>query len=179
MSDHANEDHKAHPNEDNKSLVGANGRRIVLDSAGFLNLTLGDTTSCQLVYVTPQVTCMWLSQRACKELRTAHLDFQAQAAETGQEADCSAVDRNYDNGRVCEYPVKSEVLELTKFCAPAHIVDKKNSNPGQTVDFKGLDKTGTHWKHLTKAPPLQCQAVGYNTPMTTLYERNRYHTAQL
>ena len=60
-----------------EKLVGANGGKIKLDGAVILNLTLGDTTSSQLPYVMPQVTCLFLFQRVCKELRAMHLDFLA------------------------------------------------------------------------------------------------------
>ena len=40
-----------------KNLTGANGGRIKLDSAMFLNLNLGNHEGSQLVYVMPQVNC--------------------------------------------------------------------------------------------------------------------------
>ena len=60
-------------------LVGANRGQIKIDGAIFLNLTVGDALSSQLMYVTPQMTYLLLSQQACKELRTGHPDFPAQA----------------------------------------------------------------------------------------------------
>ena len=65
-----------------KRLVGANSGHIKLNIAVFLNLTVADTTSSQMVYVTPQVTCLFLSQKACKELCAMHPYLPAQATGT-------------------------------------------------------------------------------------------------
>ena len=51
-----------------ENLTGSIGGRIKLLGAVFLNLTLGNHMCSQLVYVTPQVNCLFLSQRGCKEL---------------------------------------------------------------------------------------------------------------
>ena len=64
----------------NERLVRSNAGQIKLDGAVFLNLTLGDSMSSQLVYVTPQVTCLFLSQRAFKELHAVYPNFPAQSA---------------------------------------------------------------------------------------------------
>ena len=48
-----------------KGLVEANGWHIKLDGILFLNLTLGDATTSQLVHVTALVTRLFLSQDAC------------------------------------------------------------------------------------------------------------------
>ena len=43
------------------ALVKTTERQIVVDGGVFMNLFMGDLTSCQLVYVTSQVTCLFLS----------------------------------------------------------------------------------------------------------------------
>ena len=60
-------------------LVGANGGQIELDGLVFLILTVANAMSSQLVYVTPQVTCHFLSQKTRKELCAVHPNFPAQA----------------------------------------------------------------------------------------------------
>ena len=64
--------------------MGSNGGPNELDGAVFLNLTAGNVTGSQMMYVTPPVTCLILSQRACRELLPAHPNFLAKATETGQ-----------------------------------------------------------------------------------------------
>ena len=56
-------------------LMGTNSGQIKLDRSTFLNLTLGDHKSSQLVYVTAKVAYLFLSQRACKELPAVHTNF--------------------------------------------------------------------------------------------------------
>ena len=58
-----------------QKLAGANGEQIKLVGTVFLNLTVGYATNSQMVYMTAQVTCVFLSQKACKGLCTVHLDF--------------------------------------------------------------------------------------------------------
>ena len=57
----------------NNRLVGANGAQIKLDDAVFLNLTVGNTMSSQIV------TCLFLSQKTCKEPCAVHPDLPVQA----------------------------------------------------------------------------------------------------
>ena len=70
----------------NKKLVEADGRQINLDGAIFLNLTLGATTTSQLVDVTPQVTRLFLPKNACQDLRVTPLDLPAQTTMTSRVA---------------------------------------------------------------------------------------------
>ena len=63
--------------------MAANGEQNELDRTVFQTLTLGNSTSIQLVYVTNQATCLLLSQKAYKELRDRIMDFLAQEVETG------------------------------------------------------------------------------------------------
>ena len=87
-------------------LVGANGRQIKLDGALFLNRTLGVATISQLVYMTPQVTCLFLSLNACQELGETPLDSPAQATGTGRVAECTAMDNEDENIQGCDRPAK-------------------------------------------------------------------------
>ena len=45
-----------------EQLVTANSHNIKIDGVVFLNMTMGDATTNQLVYRTPQVACLFLSQ---------------------------------------------------------------------------------------------------------------------
>ena len=78
--------------ETTKELIAADGKKIELDGAAFLTLTLGNATSSQQVYVTPQATCLLLSQKARNELRVGLMYFPAQLAETSQMAECTDMD---------------------------------------------------------------------------------------
>ena len=49
-----------------EKMVGADSGQIKLDVVLFLNLTKGNTSRSQLVYVTPEVTWLFLSQKARK-----------------------------------------------------------------------------------------------------------------
>ena len=73
--------HKCIPTEDlvktSKQLLETNSKHIKLDSAIFPILTQGDATTSKLVYVTPNVTYLFLSENACKDLHSTFLDFQA------------------------------------------------------------------------------------------------------
>ena len=77
----------------------AKSAQIELDDAVVPNLTVDDATSCQMLYVTPKVTCLFLSQKACKELRGVHPDSPAQVIRAGQHH-CTAID-NEDNNWDC------------------------------------------------------------------------------
>ena len=92
----------------------ADGRQINLDGAIFLNLTLGATTTSQLVDVTPQVTCLFLPKNACQELRVTPLDLPAQTAMTSRVAEYTAIDNKTVKINVCDQITKSEVLRPAK-----------------------------------------------------------------
>ena len=62
-------------------LVETNSKGVKLDGAVFLNLTLGEATTSQPVYVALQVTGLFLSPEGRKELGATPLDVSAQ---TGQ-----------------------------------------------------------------------------------------------
>ena len=121
-------------------LVETDDRQIKLDSAVFLNQTLGDARTSNSVYVTPQVTCLFLSQNACKELRIRPLDFPAQVASTGRVAECTTMNNKTDHVHGCNRTTKSEVPGLTEWNTPSHIADKRNSHPRWTMDFQKLIK---------------------------------------
>ena len=63
VRDHTEGNLKARPIGNNEKTGGTNGGQIKLDGVVFLNLTMGDATSSELVYMTPQVTCFCLSKR--------------------------------------------------------------------------------------------------------------------
>ena len=86
-------------------LVGANGGKIKMDGIVFLNLTVGNATSSQLVYMTPKVTSFFLSLRACKELCAVHPNFPAHTTEIGQNQR-NATDSDNNNGP--DFPIKPE-----------------------------------------------------------------------
>ena len=70
-----------------------------------------------MMCVTPQVYCLFLSQRAFKELHVVSKNFPAQVAgtiqvtETGQVAKCTATDNEDNDGRGCDCPARTEVPE--------------------------------------------------------------------
>ena len=47
--------------------------------------------------MTPQLTCLFLSQNAYQKLCATHLDFLAQTTATGLVAKCTAMDNEDDN----------------------------------------------------------------------------------
>ena len=63
-----------------KKLVGANSSQIKLDGAVFMNPTMGNATSSQMMGLTPKVTCLFISQKARKELCAMHTNFPAQVS---------------------------------------------------------------------------------------------------
>ena len=81
-------------------LVAANGDRIALDEAVFLDLAHGDKKTTLMVYVSAQVKHMLLSQTACKGLGLVAQDFP-NAAMQPEVAKCTATEDNEDDGRGC------------------------------------------------------------------------------
>ena len=79
-------------------MTGANNKEIPLLGAVFLDIRLGDKLCSQLVYVTEEVKCIYLSKRACRELGVIDSSFPAQVAK------CTAVDSEEDDGRPCSCP---------------------------------------------------------------------------
>ena len=67
-----------------ESIMAANGELIKLDSTAFLDVSLGNATSSQPMYMMPQFSCLYLSQPAFKELNAVHKDFPTQVPEMGQ-----------------------------------------------------------------------------------------------
>ena len=90
-------------------LTTANGERMVIDGVMLLTLSLGDVQNNQMVYLTPKVDCIFLSQRTFKELHVLQQEFPdqvvgaPQVAETGQVAKCTATDDEDNNGRGCDF----------------------------------------------------------------------------
>ena len=93
VRDHTNGNLKTQPRGNKGKAGGSKGRQIKLDGLVFLNPSICDATSSQQVYVTPQVTFLFLSQ---KELCPVHPDFPVQATETIQNQR-TAVDSDNDN----------------------------------------------------------------------------------
>ena len=58
-----------------EKLGRANGEQIKLDGIIFMNLTVGVSRCSQLVYVTPKVTSLFISPKACKELSAMQQNF--------------------------------------------------------------------------------------------------------
>ena len=137
----------------NKNLVEDKDRQIKLDGTVFLNLTLGTATITQLVYLTPQVTRLFLSQKACQDLHVMALDLPAQMARTGRVAECTAMVKETNNIRGRIKTTKSEVLGPTKWNTARHIANKNSSNPRWTTDFQKLNKAKMCQKHRIKALP--------------------------
>ena len=115
--------------ETTEKLMAGNGKHIKLDFTTFLTLTLGDATSSQLVYVTPQA-CLLLSQKA----RARPMDFPAQVAETGQMDKCTDIDIEEFSGQDCDCPAVSEAFQ------PTPAANNKNNKPRRTADFQNLEK---------------------------------------
>ena len=92
---------------------------------------MGNATSSQLVYVMPQLTCLFLSQKASKELCAVHSNFRAQTTETGQNH-CIAMDSNEDNGRDCAK--EPETHNLAEKNMPTHTKYKKNNETDRTTE---------------------------------------------
>ena len=70
------------PAKTTELLVETNSRHIKLDGNVFINLTRENAMIPQLVSLTPQVTCLFLSRDVCQQLRSTPLDFPAQVPRT-------------------------------------------------------------------------------------------------
>ena len=66
VRDHTNGNLKTQPRGNKGKAGGSKGRQIKLDGLVFLNPSICDATSSQQVYVTPQVTFLFLSQKSCR-----------------------------------------------------------------------------------------------------------------
>ena len=53
-----------------------------------------------------------------------------------------------------------EVGEPTLWCAPMHVVAMKSGKPRRVVNFQKLNQACLRQTHPTKAPFLQCMAMG-------------------
>ena len=76
----------------------ANNRRIPLLGGVFLDLELNGKVSKQLVYVTNEVHCLFLSQKACRDLCIVTDEFPKQVAK------CTAVNDENESGEKCTCP---------------------------------------------------------------------------
>ena len=94
-----------------ESMMAANGKLIKLDRTPFIDLILGSVTSSQLVYMTPQVNCMYLSQQACKELHAVHPNFWAHVPVIGQVTKYFTADCKDNMGRGCHCAANLEAPE--------------------------------------------------------------------
>ena len=121
-------------------LVGANGAQIELDSAVFLNITVEDAKSSQLVYVTIWVTRLFLSQKARKELRVVHPDFLAQMSRTGknQRTAMDDDDNNRDRPNDVEKHNHPEKYKLT------YTKDNKNTDAYHSTEPTMIERYRRH-----------------------------------
>ena len=76
----------------------ANNRKIPLLGGIFLEVEYGGRVSKQLMYVTDEVHCVFLSKRACRDLGIIGEEFPRQVAK------CTAVDDEDDTGERCSCP---------------------------------------------------------------------------
>ena len=79
-------------------ISAANNRLIPMLGGLFLEMRIGEKICKQLVYVTDQVECIFLSKKACRDLGVIGEEFPAQVAK------CTAVDSEEDDGRPCSCP---------------------------------------------------------------------------
>ena len=79
-------------------ISAANNRLIPMLGGLFLEMRIGEKICKQLVYVTDQVECIFLSKRACRDLGMIGEEFPAQVAK------CTAVDSEEDDGWPCSCP---------------------------------------------------------------------------
>ena len=110
--------------------MGANGGKIELEGVIFLNLTVANATSSQLVYVTPRVTCLFFSQRACKGLCAVHLNLPTRATETSKNQRITTKS-NDNNGQDCSN--KQQIHNLTWRDKITHTEDNKNNKADNTT----------------------------------------------
>ena len=76
----------------------ANNRTIPLLGGIFLDLELNGQSSKQLAYVTNEVHCLFLSQKACRDLSIVGDQFPNQVAK------CTAIDDENESGERCMCP---------------------------------------------------------------------------
>merc|ERR1712127_803254 len=95
-------------------MVAANGHSITLDGAVFLDLLVGNKRSTQMVYVSPEVKHMLLSQSACKGLGLVTREF-LNTARAAEAAKCTALESEEDDGRGCDCPARVEAPDPPKF----------------------------------------------------------------
>ena len=82
----------------------ANNRTIPLLRGIFLDLKLNGKSSRQLAYVINEVHCLFISQKACRDLCIVDDKFPNQVAK------CTAVDDDNETGKQCTCP-KRQLLE--------------------------------------------------------------------
>ena len=97
-----------------EKMVAANGHSITLDGAVFLDLVVGDRRSTQMVYVSPEVKHMLLSQSACKGLGLVAKEFP-NMEEAAEAAKCTASESDDDDGRGCDCPARVEAPDPPAF----------------------------------------------------------------
>ena len=100
--------------------MAANGNRVALNGAVFLDLGRGDKKTTQMAYVSAQVKQMLLSQTACKGLGLIAKDFPKVAAQP-EVAKCTATEDEGDNSRGCDCPSRVE--------APDPLAYRKDAKP--------------------------------------------------
>ena len=76
----------------------ANNRKIPLLGGIFMKVEFGGRVSKQLMYVTDEVHCIFLSKRACRDLGIIGQEFPMQVSK------CTAIDDEDDNGETCTCP---------------------------------------------------------------------------
>ena len=81
-----------------------NGRLNVLGGL-FLTFTIQGETTSQLVYVTEEATCVFLSRAACRDLSIIHPDFPEIGGRIAPAVSgCTATEHEDDNGEPCACP---------------------------------------------------------------------------
>ena len=103
-----------------KRMVAANSHQITLDGAVFLDLTAGGRKSVQMVYVSPDVKHMLLSQTACKGLGLVGKEFP-NVTEPAEVAKCTSLESGDDEGWGCNCPSRMDAPEPPT-CHPCTIL---------------------------------------------------------
>jgi hypothetical protein len=85
------------------SVSAANNAKMALLGGLFLNIMIGTKDTNQLVYITKEVCCLFLSHTACEGLRLVNEDFPHKGHTVKA---CTATENEEDNGRPCTCPTR-------------------------------------------------------------------------
>ena len=89
-------------------VSAANNGKLTVLGGVFLTFTIQGETTSQLVYVTEEATCVFLSKAACRDLAIIHPDFPEIGGHiTPTVSGCTATENEDDDGAPCTCPKRT------------------------------------------------------------------------